>query len=259
MNFLLLRGLTREKSHWGSFFPKMKRQFPDSVVHCLDLPGTGSENKRPSPRTVAGITDDLRKRWRASFSKAKLGDWICIGHSLGGMVALDWRYRYPKDFVGTVTINSTSRGFSSPFKRLQPSAIPSFLRVAVSRDVNQIEAITLGLVSNERGKDQKILKEWLGFAKERPINSQTPLNQVLAALTFKARPVEGSPLLILAGKGDRLANYQCSIDLQKKLGGELRLHENAGHDIALDDPEWLVDQLTEFEESLQKTSKAAAR
>lgn len=255
MNVLLLRGLTREKSHWGNFLPKLKRNFPNSVVFCLDLPGTGSENKRSSPRSVAGITDDLRARWRENFSKAKLEDWVCVGHSLGGMVALDWQYRYPKDFTGVVTLNTTSRGFSPFYQRAQPGALQYFVRIALERKLKERERKILNLVSNDHQNDEKIISEWVGFATERPIERFTPVNQLIAAMSFKAREAK-VPLFFLASSADRLADYRCSVELQRGLGGEFRLHESAGHDMAIDDPDWVVDQLTDFAVQLKKRAKA---
>mgnify|MGYP003949335389 CR=1 FL=1 len=43
MNWLFLRGLTREQRHWGPFRDVFARDYPGAKVHCLDLPGTGTE------------------------------------------------------------------------------------------------------------------------------------------------------------------------------------------------------------------------
>src|SRR3989338_372912 len=187
INWILLRGLTREKSHWGEFLPMLKKASPGAQVLCLDLPGVGTENERPSPLSIAGITDDLRARWRKSFSKAKLGDWVCVGHSLGGMIALDWQERYSKDFVGVCAINSSSRGVAPVWRRETLGAVTGFARIAASRDLESRERLVLGLTSNLQRNNKKLLSDWVEFAKARPAHWQTPARQVAAALAFKAR------------------------------------------------------------------------
>ena len=63
MNWLLLRGLARDKRHWGDFGSLFERRVQDSNVFMLDLPGMGTERHRDSPLSISGITDDLRHRW----------------------------------------------------------------------------------------------------------------------------------------------------------------------------------------------------
>src|SRR3989338_7160868 len=174
INWILLRGLTREKSHWGEFLPMLKKASPGAQVFCLDLPGVGSENGRPSPLSIAGITDDLRARWRKSFSKAKLGDWVCVGHSLGAMIALDWQDRYSKDFVGACAINTSSRCVVPLWQRVKPGALAQFAKISASRDIETLERIVLGLTSNLQRNNKKLLAEWVEFAKARPLHWQTP-------------------------------------------------------------------------------------
>lgn len=248
INWLLLRGLTREKSHWGSFLPLLKKNFPGSQVFCLDLPGVGTENNRPSPLSIAGITDDVRGRWRKTFSKSKIGDWVCVGHSLGGMIALDWQERYSKDFVGAVLMNTSSRGVAPPWKRVNFGAITEFARIALSKDLESHEQRVLSLTSNLQSKNKKLLAEWVEFAKARPLYPMTSVRQIGAAALFKARVPSRVPLLFLYSKADRLAHYSCSQQMAKLYGMETAEHKKAGHDLALDDPDWVLENLIQFSE-----------
>ncbi len=54
--WLLLRGLGREKRHWGSFPEALERKLGARVL-ALDLPGFGTENARPSPATVLALDE----------------------------------------------------------------------------------------------------------------------------------------------------------------------------------------------------------
>ena len=77
MRWFLLRGLVREQRHWLGFpayFAAHVRS-PDgapTTVITLDLPGFGSENDAPVPRTIAGFVDDLRERLRRSMMRPAL-------------------------------------------------------------------------------------------------------------------------------------------------------------------------------------------
>src|SRR5205814_3692341 len=63
--WLLLRGLAREQRHWGAFLPALQAALPDARVHCLDLPGAGTEHARTSPANARSIAEDVRQRWLA--------------------------------------------------------------------------------------------------------------------------------------------------------------------------------------------------
>ncbi|HEY8086659.1 MAG TPA: alpha/beta hydrolase, partial [Polyangiaceae bacterium] len=111
MNWLFLRGLSREQRHWGSFPALFKRVVPASGaptrVWCLDLPGTGTEHERPSPRTIEGIMEDLRARWVA-LREAEPAPWGLLAMSLGGMVAMAWCDAHPGDFARLVLASTSA-------------------------------------------------------------------------------------------------------------------------------------------------------
>lgn len=232
----------------------MKRAFPNSTVLCLDLPGVGTENKRISPLSVSAIADDLRERWRRDFSKNKVGSWICVAHSLGGMITLDWQNRYAHDFSGAVLLNTSSRGVSGIFERSQPQALLSFLKIAASLSVRERERLVLELVSNLKSNDEKILDEWVNYAQARPMHWRTPLHQVIAAAAFRVRTPANIPLLFLRSEKDRLAKPDCSVKLQELLGGKGVAHPKSGHDLTLDDPNWVVEHLQVFANALSVNS-----
>ena len=50
-------------------------------------------------------------------------------------------------------------------------------------------------------------------------------------------------VVLLSGAKDRFVNPKCSEDIKKNWGCDLWTHPNAGHDIAFEDPKWLIDKL----------------
>ena len=70
------------------------------------------------------------------------------------------------------------------------------------------------------------------------------LRQLAAAARYAppAKP-PATPLLLLASAGDSLVSPHCSERLAEQWKLALRLHPNAGHDLPLDDPDWVVEQI----------------
>jgi pimeloyl-ACP methyl ester carboxylesterase len=50
-------------------------------------------------------------------------------------------------------------------------------------------------------------------------------------------------MLVLASLGDRLVSPGCSRRIASRWALPIRLHPTAGHDLPLDDPEWVVQQV----------------
>ena len=85
MDWIMLRGLTREQAHWGPLPEELATAFTGHKFHCIDLPGTGTRYEQDCPLSIEEITADIRKDLDG------LGrPYGIIGVSLGGMVALNW-------------------------------------------------------------------------------------------------------------------------------------------------------------------------
>ena len=56
-------------------------------------------------------------------------------------------------------------------------------------------------------------------------------------------------MLVIGAAGDRLVDPRCSEALAQRWSARLAVHPDGGHDLSLDDPAWLADTLSEWEES----------
>lgn len=241
MHWILLRGLTRERAHWGDFPERLSAAFPDQHFHLVDLPGTGIHYREASPATVRAIREQVCRQVShipRPFSILAL--------SMGGMVALDWaQHAEPGELQHLVLIN-TSSGFSRPWQRMQPAAWPKILRLLVRRELFHRERDILRLTSN-RDIPLSLCKAWYSIQRQRPVSFTNARNQLLAAARFK--PLEKRPMadaLILASKGDRIASWHCSAELERRWCWTLKLHPDAGHDLPLDEPEWVIRQMGDW-------------
>lgn len=239
-HWLFLRGLARESGHWQGFIDDCQSQLG---WHCqgLDLPGFGSEYRRPSPLSIAEIRRDLQQRLALPTSQA-LG---IVAMSLGGMVALDWLAAEPERIHRAVLIN-TSSSANPPWQRLQPSALPWLLRALCAQQATQQERASLNMVSNRRAEDVELLKLHCALRAAHPARKRNVLRQLWAASRFRCPRALHYPqrLTLLASRGDRMVSWHCSAALAKKLEAPLSLHPSAGHDLVLDDPDWLLRQFS---------------
>jgi pimeloyl-ACP methyl ester carboxylesterase len=242
MKWLILRGLTRDQRHWGAFPKTMSAALGTEVVG-IDAPGFGTEYHRQSPKTMSGITDDIRSRFTGFRGE---DEWSLLGISLGGMVTLDWCARYPEDFARAVIINSSASDSASLFDRFNPSAAFGLISSAV-RSPAAIERTALLASSNRPHEElEPIAKQWAQWREQTPPSKASVLGQMVAATRFKLPATVKVPALVLNSRNDRLVSYKNSEAIAKRIGATLRVNETAGHDLATDDPDWICEQVAEW-------------
>ncbi|MEO7641919.1 MAG: alpha/beta hydrolase [Ramlibacter sp.] len=241
--WVLLRGLAREARHWGDFGNALAAQLgPGHRVLALDLPGNGVHHGEASPATVAAIAAAAR----ADLARRGIGPpYVLVALSLGAMVAVQWCDAPPHDIAGCVLINTSLRGISPFWRRLQP---PNYLPLAAllrpGLPVELREARVLQLTSSDPARHAAVVARWAAVARQYPVAPRNVLRQLLAAARYRP-PVRrpAVPLLVLASAGDRLVSPECSRQLAARWQVPLALHPNAGHDLPLDDPDWVLRQI----------------
>ncbi|MBX9895007.1 MAG: alpha/beta hydrolase [Nitrosomonas sp.] len=232
-HFVLLRGLWREARHWGEFPGHLQQQFPGALISTPDIPGNGLRNQEISPDTIAGMTDALRQQVNLS-QPVRL-----IALSMGGMIAIDWMTRYPAEIEAAVLINTSARPLSPFYHRLRWTAYP-FALPMIFRSATQREADILRLTSNRHPHDTKLLESWQQWQRQNPVLPVSARNQLLAAMKFSVIVKPQQPLLVVTSRADRLVDYRCSRKLAQIWNADYVEHESAGHDLPLDESEWLV-------------------
>jgi pimeloyl-ACP methyl ester carboxylesterase len=243
--WILLRGLTREHGHWGHFPALLAQAVPHARVHAPDLPGTGQRHRARSPATVADIAAAVRAELRR---EALVPPYRLLGLSLGGMVAAHWAATWPDEIEGCVLVNTSTRLGSAWHQRLQPAQIPGLLASLFDANARRAEQRILAATSNRPEAHAEVLAAWLRIRRERPVSVGNALRQLAAAMRF--RPVSEtppSPTLVIVSRADRLVDPACSQALARAWQVPLRAHPSAGHDLAMDDPDWLVTQLATWQ------------
>lgn len=244
MNWLLIRGLVRETEHWGEFPQMLEKTEGVKRVLCLDLAGVGTENSRVFFPTVKQAVEDLRSRFKLAH-KTKEEDWGILGISLGGMIAMQWACDYPSDFKKIVVINSSSKEL--PFwKRLTPESILTVGKTFFEKDIVKRERLIIEMTSNLRKNDPKLIDSWVGIAQKRGYSKLTAINQLAAAAQFSLPQRVSPKMLVLTSRADRMVSFEGSEEIAKKYNANIQIHPTAGHDISIDDPQWIIDKMSDW-------------
>lgn len=255
-SWLLLRGLGRETGHWGDFPDTLRAALPpQDRVLLLDLPGNGALWRERSPLAIAAMTEQVRGALRA---RGQGGDEVGPLHllclSMGGMVAVDWATRHPQEIAAVALCSSSLRGISAWWQRMRPGALLRLVGVLLASDVQRREQAVLELTSHRR--PPAALPHWLALHAAHPVQRRNLLRQILAAARFRAPTARPPvPLLVLVGAGDRLVHPDCSRRIAAAWGCELAEHPSAGHDLPLDDAQWLATQLARWAATLPQPNQ----
>ena len=240
--WVLLRGLTRESRHWGDFPGLLRSQLSPAQVITLDLPGNGRLNSQVSPTSATAMAAAARAELR---QRGLPPPYHVLAMSLGAMVALAWAERYPQELQGCVLINTSLRTFSRWHQRLRPRNYARLLGLFLARTPQASEQTILELTAHHPAlPPATLLAQWAAWRLENPVSRANALRQLWAAARFRApRDRPQVPLLVLASAADTLVHPCCSAQLAREWGATLRTHPSAGHDLPLDDGEWVAREV----------------
>lgn len=239
-NFILLRGLARESRHWWKFEDFLKKNIPGAKIFYLEYPGSGYRNSEIFPVDNSALLDDIHKQ----IEKIKLneiGAFYLISVSLGGMVVMSYLNRYPGLFKKVFLINTSSNDLSPFYERFRPGIWWDSLKVIFSKDNYYRESHILKFTTNQLSSSSliNVAKAYAGFANEFKLSNRNILRQLFWAMKSKSPVSLINDVVFISSRYDKLCYYKCGQRLAEKLLKEFLINEEAGHDLPLDDGEWL--------------------
>jgi pimeloyl-ACP methyl ester carboxylesterase len=242
-HFYLIRGLIREKGHWGSFLGELKKEFPDAKVTAIDIPGAGDYHTSSSPLSIRGMVEEMRRDYLSAQTENEDSHLIAI--SLGGMISVEWMKAHPTDFGRATLINTSFGGISPLYHRLLPTALLFLLKVPTLKGRHK-ESRILELVSNHSHVFEETLDMWEEINNLRPVSLENTLRQLFAGACFSVGDFTPPiPIELLASTKDRMVSVECSRAIAKKWNLPLSEHSTGGHDLTVDDPEWVAKKIKE--------------
>ncbi len=240
--WILLRGLTREAAHWGTFAADFGQALPHDRVLALDLPGNGQLHRQRSPASVPGMVQACRE---ALAVRGIAPPYHLLAMSLGAMVAIEWARVGGQEVAGCVLINTSVRPFSPLHHRLRPRNYAALFQLALrAQPAEAMEETVLRLTSNRVAEHGSVVQDWAAVRAQRPVSTANALRQLWAAARYRApaaAPLER--MLLLASRSDGLVRGECSVAIANAWQRPVVSHPFAGHDLPLDDPLWVVEQV----------------
>ena len=239
--WVLLRGLTRERRHWGTFPDVLAAHAPGAQIVALDLPGNGTLNGLRSPWRVEAMAAHCRAALRA---RGMAPPYAVLGMSLGAMVATAWAVQAPHEVERLVLVNTSLRPFSRFHERLRPANYGPLLRLALWPQTDAAREAAVLALTSRRTEAAQVLDDWIAIRRSAPVSRANALRQIVAAARFTApRVAPVGDVLVLTSACDGLVSTRCSAQLARAWHCRIATHPTAGHDLPLDDADWLVHQL----------------
>ena len=240
---VILRGLGRWSEHWCGFDDLLARHFQ---VIAIDNRGFGMSKK-----AAVGIDlsiDQLADDVAGVLKQLSLESVIIVGVSLGGMLAISLAGRYPDLVRKLVLVNSSVGG--SPYRRITNKALAAISRGFVSKEYFYGALAQALLAPNSSPQVVTTLQtKWSEIDERHGLMPRRVLIQLMAAAKFKPGPRMQSvraPTLVLKGSQDQFIDPRNSDWICQHIQGS-KLHEcNGGHELGLDKPEWLAEEIGRF-------------
>lgn len=240
-SWILLRGLARGTGHWGSFVERIKEKFPHDQFELLDLPGNGARAQEQSPLKISDYVKDLRQQ--SQFIRdGKTVNILSV--SLGSMITVEWMSEFPHEIKKAYLVCTSSAGFSPFYHRFQVANYAKAARL-FSAQKNEIkwENAILEMVTNSHERRKAEVLGLAEYTKQHPMQLGNVFRQMWAASQYRFPKQNPGDVTLIGSYGDRLVAPACTMQIGRKWGLHPLMHPWAGHDIPVDDPEWLLEQV----------------
>lgn len=238
----MIRGMMSESFHWWDFLPRLRETFPQDEIHTPDVLGTGRTGHLPTPLRLDRNVAALREQVPSTGKK------IIFGFSLGGILGLEWAYQHPEEVEALILIN-ISLGNSPIYRRMRPGALRQIARFSMVPPGVRRDELSLAMTTAlENEKLRELAPHWAKRAAEYPVRPMNFFAQVALAgrAKFRAEPPP-VPLLMLASGQDQVVHPECSTRIANTWKVPLELHPTAGHDLSLEQPEWILERLRNWQ------------
>ena len=225
---LFVHSLAGRSAHWAH---QLEHLCPTRRAVAVDLRGHGqSDPPRNGDYTVSGMTGDVE----ATADTLKLQQFVLVGHSLGGGVALDYAGAHPERVAGLLLVDPIGDGTQAP-----PGEVTSFLESLETDYDSTIQ----GYWAQIAGPDTAVRNRLLADLQATP--RETVVEGFKGVMRFDPKPClaryQGPVFSIITP-----FNLEPSSLHRLGKGFPHRMIEGAGHWIHLDKPDLFNQMLDEF-------------
>lgn len=239
---LLIAGLGSDSSSWLTIIIPLSKKYR---VITFDNCGVGQSSSDNTGITIQEMTDDTVNIIRyLSLTKVNI-----LGHSMGGMIAMDLSIRYPK-MVGKLMLAATSPLVNSRNCQLFTDMV-SYLKEGMEKEL-WFRNLFYWIFSPGFFEDKDLVDQSVNMAinYRYPQSDDSFANQVDAIINFNLEekiPHIIHNTLVIFGDRDLLFPESEVKPIFNKLVNKkfVRISDSA-HSIHIDNPEMFVDVITDF-------------
>ena len=241
---ILLRGLARWSQHWLGFEDLLAgRGFR---VITLDNRGFGKSEilRGKTFFSVHDMADDVAQ---VIAKEAPDGAHV-VGISLGAMIGLALASMKPQLVRSLIMVNSSVG--SSRIPRISTKAMLAILRILLlgARGYDSLARVLLGPTTSVE-TIKKLASTWSSIDRLAGVPIQGLFKQLIAAKGFDGfveMAAVNCPVTIVRCDHDQFVDPRNSDFLQRQIkNSNIINHPTAGHELAIDDPEWFFRVIKE--------------
>src|SRR5829696_9500117 len=241
---ILESGLSDSSAVWSAVQGAVATTTRACSYDRANVPGGASDpsdphTSAPRLRSAAELVADLHALLAAA---AVPGPYVLVGHSVGGLVARLYATTYPEEVVGMVLVDATHE---DNWARLEEEIGPELWPQAVEQFTQAVAAGVLEPLDLEATA-----------AEVRDAREDRPLRPMpLVVLTHTQPPEAGSLLPGLSVEASERGWREQQADLTTLLPNSRQiLAEESGHYIQRDQPDLVVDAITDVIEAVRNPS-----
>jgi pimeloyl-[acyl-carrier protein] methyl ester esterase len=250
--YFFIRGLIRSQFHWHQFpahFERIAQQRSlNSTSVFFDIPGNGHRYQEVTPFSIADIADDIDKQIHHyltihnidSSAVSACNQIHLVGISMGGMIAADLISKSNVDFASVHIINSSFANLSPFWQRMKLPAVINLM--ANIWQIRKRERAILKWTSNTPSS-LDLVPEWIKETEKHPLSLRNAFAQLWAASHYFVDLKANANSVVYCSKEDRLVSWTCSQRLARYWQVPLECNLEAGHDLPLDNPQWLAKKI----------------
>jgi pimeloyl-[acyl-carrier protein] methyl ester esterase len=254
--YFFIRGLIRSQFHWHQFpahFDRIAQQRSlNSISVYFDIPGNGDRFQETTPFSIAEIADDINKQilnYLTAYHIDPRSKIHLVGISMGGMIAADLVSKSSVEFASVHIINSSFANLSPFWQRMKLPAVMNL--ITNIWQTGKRERAILKWTSNTPSSID-LTPEWVKEAEKHPLSLRNAFAQLWAASHYFVDSQANANSVVYCSKKDRLVSWTCSEKLARYWQVPLEFNLKAGHDLPLDNPEWLAEKI------IQRSQKISA-
>jgi len=239
---ILIAGLASDSQSWLPVIVKLSKYFR---VIIFDNRGVGRSPQDNDGITIQQMTDDCVKL----MEHLNLSSVYVLGHSMGGMIAMDLSIRYP-ELIDKLILEAITPKLNNRNKELFADWV-SYLKSGMDKSL-WYRNMFYWIFSPKFFEDTVILDQAVKMSINYPYpqSDKSFENQVNAASVFNCvseiYKIQ-SPTLIMNGEQDLLFSSSDASELFKDIDHlQYVTIPNAAHSIHMDNPDGFTDAVVDF-------------